>query len=270
MNTPKRYRETLLPFLMLVFLIALPFWILGALFGSTSLPINLPLSSLSVVAPLTAALILSFQDSGLDGVKTLLRRALDYARIQPKGWYLPLILLMPLIALLSYLTLRLMGGPLPTPEFPIAPAIIMFAAFFVAAIAEELGWQGYAFERLRSRWNALTAAFMLGIVWAIWHLIPFIQTHHSTLWIAGQCGFSVGLRVVIVWLYNNTGKSVFAAVLVHTMANLSAFLFPNYGSHYDPTITSVFIFAVVGIVVCVGGIQMPAQERSIVQFPNRK
>lgn len=58
----------------------------------------------------------------------------------------------------------------------------------------------------------------------------------------------VGSRVIIVWLYNNTGKSVAAAALYHGMSNLCWQLFPNRGSHYDPRVTTPLIVAVAAIV----------------------
>ncbi|MCY7344391.1 MAG: hypothetical protein LH603_21785 [Pseudonocardia sp.] len=42
--------------------------------------------------------------------------------------------------------------------------------------------------------------------------------------------------MLIVWLYDNNGGSVLAAVPSHTMINFGEFLFPNYGSHYDPVL----------------------------------
>jgi hypothetical protein len=53
---------------------------------------------------------------------------------------------------------------------------------------------------------------------------------------------------VIVWIYNNAGKSVFAAILVHDMDDVSWSLFPNDGSHYDPAVTGV-ITAVIAVIV---------------------
>jgi uncharacterized protein len=43
----------------------------------------------------------------------------------------------------------------------------------------------------------------------------------------------MGARILIVWLYNNTGRSVFAVALFHATLNLSYMLFPVYGSHFD-------------------------------------
>jgi hypothetical protein len=104
---------------------------------------------------------------------------------------------------------------------------------------------------LQDRWNTLTAAILLGAVWATWHWVPLVQAHRSLAWIAWWSLGTVGLRVLIVWLYNNTGKSVFAAALFHDMVNVSWLLFPNYGSHWDPRINgliAVFVAAVVTVV----------------------
>jgi hypothetical protein len=60
-------------------------------------------------------------------------------------------------------------------------------------------------------------------------------------------------RILIVWLYNNTGESVFAAVVFHATNNLSSFLFPNYGSHYDPFIACIIIAGAAAIVTFLWG-----------------
>jgi uncharacterized protein len=57
--------------------------------------------------------------------------------------------------------------------------------------------------------------------------------HRSAAWIAWWCLYAMASRILIVWLYNNTGKSVFAGALFHATLNLSYMLFPVYGSHFD-------------------------------------
>jgi uncharacterized protein len=55
-------------------------------------------------------------------------------------------------------------------------------------------------------------------------------------------------RVIIVWLSNNTGCSILIAVVFHTMMNISEFLFPNNGSHYDPFVAFVLLALVAAII----------------------
>ena len=73
------------------------------------------------------------------------------------------------------------------------------------------------------------------------------------MWIAWQCMGMVVTRILIVWLYNNTGGSVSAAVLFHATNNMSSFLFPNYGSHYDPFVACIITTAIAAIVVFLWG-----------------
>jgi membrane protease YdiL (CAAX protease family) len=121
--------------------------------------------------------------------------------------------------------------------------LVSFGLFFVGALGEEVGWQGYAIGPLQSRWNALTASVILGIVWAAWHVVPLIQLNRAPAWIAWQCMTLVLARILIVWLYNNTGKAVLAAILFHAMNNVTTVLLPNYGWPYDP-FSAVIILAV--------------------------
>lgn len=39
-------------------------------------------------------------------------------------------------------------------------------------LGEELGWRGLALPVLRDQLGLLTAALVIGIIWAVWHL-PF-------------------------------------------------------------------------------------------------
>jgi hypothetical protein len=56
---------------------------------------------------------------------------------------------------------------------------------------------------------------------AIWHGVPLVQASQSPAWIAWWCLYTVAARILIVWLYNNAGKSVFAAAVFHAMMNLT-------------------------------------------------
>jgi membrane protease YdiL (CAAX protease family) len=239
-------------FFSLVFALSIPFWLLGGLTGLQLLP-GLPTSALSAFCPAIAACILVYRENATEGMKELLSRSFDYKRIKAKVWYVPIVLLMPVAAILSYGLMRLMGLPLPTPHFPILFLLGIFLAAVVAALGEELGWSGYALDPLQDRWNALMAAVLVGLVWAIWHWVMLIQAHRPPVWIAWWSVGTVARRVLTVWLYNNTGKSVFAAVLFHAMGNVSWQMFPIYGSHWDPRMDGLIIAFVATIVAAVWG-----------------
>jgi len=247
MNTSASLKRSPLTFFVLVFALALPFWLLGALVKHVPLPINLPVSALQFVCPCISALILVAREEQPGGVKKLLKGVFDVKRIKHKIWYVPVFLLMPLIMVLSYGVMLLLGRSLPVPSVPWSLIPIFFVVFFLPAACEEVGWMGYAAQPLQERWSAFTTSLILGSVWAIWQVIPELQANPPA-WVVGQFFSTIGWRLLMVWLSNNTGKSVLAAILFHDMVNVSEFSFPNYASYYDPAISGA-ITAVIAVIV---------------------
>lgn len=240
------------PFLFfgLVFVLSIPFWVIGALSARQLLP-ALPVSALAAFCPVAAAAILVYREDKWAGFTSLLNRSFDVRRIRVKAWLVPLLLLEPFIMILSFVVMRLTGVPVPVPQFNLLPALGLFAVFLFAGLGEELGWSGYATDPLQNRFGALGASLLIGLVWAVWHFIGLAQAHRSPGFIAWWSLNTIAYRVIIVWLYNRTGKSVFAAAVFHAMINLTWQLFPVDGSFYDPRITGL-IAAAVAVVVILG------------------
>lgn len=235
-------------YFLLVYGLSVPFW----LFGGKKLPVpmDLPTSSLMWIAPTAAVSVLLYRRQGRSGVSRFLRRALDVSEVRARPRSLAIAGMVPVIYLASYGIMRLAGLPLPDPvEVPVRLAPVLFLAFLAPAIAEELGWSGYATDPLQARWGAFRAAIVLGIVWQVWHIIPNLQIGHPVSWIWWHSVYSVALRVLIVWTYNATGKSALAASLVHAADNVSWSLFPNDGSHLDPWVLSLVAWLSVLVIV---------------------
>lgn len=242
-------RRSPLVFFVLVFVLSAPFWWLGAATGIVLLP-GVPVSALMAFCPAVAAAILVYRESGSAGVRALLRRSFDAARIAKTIWYVPIFLLMPAVMATSYGAMRVLGWQFPALRFPASLALALFAIFFVTALGEELGWSGYAVDPLQTRTNALEAALVIGLVWAGWHFVPLLQVHRSVAWIAWWSLGTVATRILIVWIYNNTCNSVFAAALFHAMSNVSTLLVPAL---YDPrTASPILALAAAAVIVLWG------------------
>ncbi len=77
----------------------------------------------------------------------------------------------------------------------------------------------------------------------------------------GQRSFTVFLRVLMVWIYNNAGKSVLSAILVHDLVNVSVYsLFPEVG-YFVPTITAAITAVAVVVVIFLWGPRTLARYR---------
>jgi uncharacterized protein len=239
-------------FFLLVFTLSIPFWIIGAVTDRQLLP-GLSVSAVMAFCPMVAALLLVHREKGTAGVTELLRRCFDFQRIRSNCWYAPILLLMIGIDIFVYGMMLWMGMPPPAPHIVLAEVLLMFLAFFVGALGEELGWSGYVTTPLQDRWNALQTGILLGFVSVMWHLVPLLLIHRSLTWIAWWCLYAVAARVLIVWLFNNTGGSVFAVALFHATLNLSWMLFPVYGSHFDMRLGGLSMVLTAAIVTMVWG-----------------
>ncbi len=236
-------------FFLLVFLLSIPFWLAGALANFQLLP-GLPVSALGFLCPAMAAALLLYRKEGRAGVSGLLKRSFDFRRIRARAWLAPLILLEPAMSAVAYGVMRLGGVPVPAPQFSPWMALTLLVVFFAAGLGEELGWSGYAIDPLQDRLGALQASLVIGVIWAVWHFIPLLEARRSLEYIGWWSLGTVSARVIIVWLYNNTGRSVFVAAVFHAMINLTWQLFPINGSFYDPRVAGS-ISAVVAVVVAI-------------------
>jgi uncharacterized protein len=239
-NSNTSSKRSPLRFFLLVFALSIPIWLIE--------PQDWPLTA-SVATPLIAALILVYREDGYAGTSKLLRRVFDQKRIKPRIWYAPTFFMPPIIYLLTYGVTRLTGLPLPDkPYVPLLMTPLLFVLFFILAVGEEVGWTGYATDPVQERWSALTTSITLGLVTAIWHFVPLIEMGCTPTWIAWWTLGTVALRTLTVWLYNNTGRSLFAAIVFHAMSNVSFAVFPNYGSHWDPAVAGA-ITAIAAVIV---------------------
>ena len=162
-------------FFVLVFALAVPFWLVGAA-NALQLSPDLPVSSFIWICPVIAAAVLAHRDGESAGLIGLLSRSLDFRRVRED-----LVRTNPAAAsrhlCLDVCVMAVMGLPLPTVHFSVLAAVSWFLGFFVAAQCEELGWTGYATDPLQLRWSALPASLLLGSVWAVFHYVSLLQGH---------------------------------------------------------------------------------------------
>jgi len=225
----KEGKASITSFFVLTIIFTLPAYILVGLTG-----LNIILSPemvfafipLAVIAPISAALVLTYKKDGGSGVKKLLKRSFDYKRVKNKKWYWPTLLLMPLLfglvfGVSSLFELELLPAPIPIIATPVVLII-----FFFSALCEQVGWMGYAFEPMCNRWGIIKSTILLGLIWGMWHLPLYIFSIQGLETIVAQVLAVVALRVLLVWLYSNTGKSVFIVILLHATYNVCMSVIP--------------------------------------------
>jgi hypothetical protein len=235
-------------FFVLVFSLAVPFWLVGWVTGLQLMP-GLPVAGLMFVCPGLAALILAFRAGGARSAGALAKRVFDFGRIPSVAWLAPALLLEPMAKTLAFFVQRLSGSQVPVPHIALLPTIILCVIFFVSVSGVELGWSGYATEPLQARWGTVGASLILGALWAAFHYVALVEAHRSLAWIAWWTLGTLAYRVIIVWIYSGAGRSVFTASLFHMTIDVTWQLFPISGSFFDPKVSGLISAAIAVIVL---------------------
>lgn len=154
-------------------------------------------------------------------------------------WYLPLAIFPVLLASVM-LVLSAVVSPQMAPTF-VFPFIFIG---LVTGFLEETGWAGFAFPRMSLRHSALGAALMLGLIHGVWHFWADFLGNFGTMgryyWLVYNAGFFahvVALRILISWVYANTG-SLLLAVLMH--ASSTGFYGFFTAGLVDPRLRTIF------------------------------
>ena len=255
-------------FVLLLFALSIPLWVFGTIYNVQVLP-GLNLYQLPLAMPAVAALILIYQEDGRSGVIALLKRTYDFRNIKPGIWFLPILLIYPGIGFLDYFIQRLSGFSIPSPHFSL-PLLLAYSTVFFMTFGEELGLTGYAIDRMQQRYSALMSGLLLGLVWAGYHIPGFIISgFYSFGWIFWHVLYIIAGRVLFVWVYNNSGKSLFSMALLHWTFGLLWILWPQTGNLqkappvYDPSIAAIIAISCVAIVTLLWGPKTLAQYRFV-------
>ena len=185
---------------------------------------------LSPFGPTIAGFVLTARTEGKAGMKRLWQRF--WNRNLSWKWLWVILLFFPAKNLILRFSAQIFAGMTqPTFEWLTQPWLLLppfIASILNGGLSEEIGWRGYALPRFQAKWNALTAALVLGLIEGCWH-IPLV-------FLPGDERFGMLIPVLIfpyfatgifrAWIFNNTGGNVLAAVLFHAAGNTAGWAIP--------------------------------------------
>jgi membrane protease YdiL (CAAX protease family) len=171
---------------------------------------------------LTGVLVTAIAD-GREGMKTFFSRMVRWrVGIQ---WY-AVALLLPVVLRLAAAGLNiLMGAAAPAniqlPAWTDLIAMFLFPSLLLISLGEEPGFRGFAMPRLLASHSAITAALILGVLHAIWHIPLFIFGGDPPL----IAVIVIAGAVLNTWLFIKTNGSVLLAMLLHASIHLMTAIF---------------------------------------------
>ncbi|WP_440951649.1 MmRce1 family CPBP family CAAX prenyl protease [Methanococcoides sp. FTZ1] len=186
-----------------------------------------------LMAPFLISLVMIIRSKNMDLRRDFVNRLINLRLIQPK--VLPVfILLMPLSVLVSIFISLLFGGSVSQFQFAegfsfstgFVPVLLLL---LLAAGFEELGWRGYAFDSLQSRYTYFKASLIFSILWSLWHFpLVFVnnsyqyEIFHESVWYGVNFFVSIiPMGMIISWICIKNGKSIIAAIVFHFIVNIS-------------------------------------------------
>lgn len=255
LNENNYSNKSIIIFFILVFALSWPYFIIASLAALGFLPselVNLWYGGVS--APMLVAIILIYIKEKFTGIKNLFRKGFKI-KIPKKSFFLPIFLLVPVVFILALIPIGLIEGSIAAAPMVLWLLPIMFVGMFFSALAEELGWRGYAFDRMQTQFQTFRATLYLGIIWVIWHLPIYIFVfsvppfNSTPLMVLGQCLNLIGLEFVFSWIYINTDKSIFTVALTHNVYNMCTFFLPNFVPEIGAFITSMVLLVIAAVIV---------------------
>jgi len=187
--------------------------------------------SIIIAAPSIAALMVAFLADGFQGILDILRR-LGRWRANWR-WYVFVLFSPAVLYLIAVGCHVLLGGTGPQfsllRENPLT-ILMVFIAFLLpwqsSAFLEEIGFRGYALEKLQNKFGPMVGTLILGAFFGAWLLPEFFQADTFQYAMGGLSFYpwfiltEIGWSILITWVYNNTNKSsLIAGYLFHTAFN---------------------------------------------------
>jgi len=252
-------------FVLVLFGLCVPVWVIGATVDVEIFP-GFKLFQAGLAMPMIASFLLTYRERGWAGIVALLRRTVDVGSVSPRLWFLPILLVFPSFGLINYCLMRQAGADIPPPTFSLV-VLLGYCPVFFMTYAEELGLTGYLADRMQQRYSALMTGVLLGLIWAGYHIPGFlISGYYTAWWILWHAIYTVAARVLFVWIYNNSGKSLFSMALCHWTFGLFWSFWPQDNLQkavpfYRPQITAAAAVVCVIIVLFLWGPETLARFR---------
>ncbi|MEO8086532.1 MAG: CPBP family intramembrane glutamic endopeptidase [Bacteroidota bacterium] len=224
--------KQLITYFLLSYLISWSIWfpLYAHIFGVNNLPALTFQHALGALGPLLASFITTFIFLKKEGINILLKKCFQIKPII----YLIIALFSPfLLAILASVINYFISnepiqlvGLLTTKEFPQLSFIsFLFYTLIFFGFGEEVGWRGFALPRLQNKMNALTASFLLALLWALWHLpLFFYRPGYTSMELPGIIGWIFSLltgSVLLTWLFNSSRGSILICAVFHSTIDIA-------------------------------------------------
>jgi membrane protease YdiL (CAAX protease family) len=224
--------------------------------------------------PSLVGLLMTLCLYGLPGVRRLAVQLAPWS--VGRAWpVLAVCLFLPLLCIvLPFTILDAFGGSDPPDSWSLSTYVygaIISGGFIGPGLCEEIGWRGFALPLLQRRYSALVSSLIIGVAWALWHWPNyFIAAIHAYPFWAFAAAIPMGMAASILytWVFNSTGGSLFAVVVLHG-ATVSTPSIPASAGSAAVIIPLLYVIIAIGLVWRYGAMNLSWRERVVAEPPNQ-
>jgi membrane protease YdiL (CAAX protease family) len=224
------------------------------------------------VDPSVVGLLLTLFLYGFPGLRRLILQLAP--RSANRAWPVLLVcLLLPLAVIVLPLTiLAALGASVPLPSWQLSEYLygaVIGGGFLGPGLCEEIGWRGFALPHLQRRYSALASSLIIGLAWAFWHWPNFVFSSESPPWWAVLVFilWVMAVSVLFTWVYNSTGGSLFAVVVLHGAIHTALMCREAVSLRLDLIFQLLFAVIAVGLVWRYGAANLSLRERVVAHPP---
>lgn len=204
------------------------FWIL---LGITGLAISHGISpaletTLKNICAWTSTFVILMMFKKLFPQKTLIEYIKDNFKTKIKWQTVILVILLQLViyiaALFTFSTVNKVN--FSSLEFvPLSSILSIFIINITSGpLGEELGWRGFAYNELRTKYSLITSAVIIGLAWGLWHfplwLLSGFQGSDLLVYILVFMVSIIEVSILIALFYDDN-RNLFFPILIHFLFN---------------------------------------------------
>lgn len=145
-------------------------------------------------------------------------------KIKPQSFINSLLIQIVILSIVVLMFLLLSGTKFNSLDFITLQSVIPVFLINLTSgpIGEELGWRGYALNKLQEKYSPLMASIILGLLWGFWHMPLWFLSGYTGLQLFYYIiAFLIGvisLSVIITFFYNKS-KNILIAMWIHFWFN---------------------------------------------------
>lgn len=236
-----------------------------------------------IAAPIISAFVTAFITEGKQGTINILRGMVKKCN----GFWILIAFTLPIILSLIGVTIYTLSGG-QSPGFPMLLnnplLVIQVIVFFMipwisSAFLEEIGFRGYALEKVQKRFGPFIGTTILGLFFGAWLLPEFLNPESAQYAMGGLSYYpwfiliELAYSYFMTWIYNRTnGNSLISGYLFHGGMNVASLVilteiidlsseFPTFDTNlFITTSITVFVLSVILIILTKGKLGYKIQD----------